>query len=34
VEKECDEGVWQEERRQFGEWLRVNPIHKKEGRGK
>ena len=34
VEKECDEGVWQEERRQFGEWLRVNPIRKKEGRRK
>ena len=34
MEKECDEGGWQEEGRQFGEWLRVNPSRKREGRGK
>jgi len=34
VEKECDEGDWQEERRQFGDWLRVNPSRKKEGEGR
>jgi len=34
VEKECDEGGWREEGRQFGEWLRVNPSRKREGRGK
>jgi len=36
VEKECDddEGVRREEGKQFGEWLRVTPTHKKDGRGK
>jgi hypothetical protein len=34
VEKECDEGFWREEGKQFGEWLRVTPTHKKDGKGK
>jgi hypothetical protein len=33
VEKECDEGVWHELGKQFGEWLRVTPTRKKDGRG-
>lgn len=34
VEKDCDDGVGRREGKQFGEWLRVNPAKKKEGRGR
>lgn len=34
VEKECDEKVWKDEAPQFGEWLRVIPVKRREMRGR